>query len=168
MNADSTAVLCEEIRRVFPSVEMPPQSKLLFRRGAADRHADILNVLEEKRRGSIDGGFIRAIHQELSQLSAEAWRWVIPHYLCYCLTEEAQYNRFETEYLIYNLGPELQFQRDTEKCLSLFDAQQIHCLIHFLEWCRSDEWWQGPFEKHIEKGISFLRTIESRLQSAFS
>jgi hypothetical protein len=40
------------------------------------------------------------MHQEMTCLSARGWSWALPHYLPFCLTPEAEYNRMETEFLI--------------------------------------------------------------------
>lgn len=113
---------------------------LLIDRGRADpsKHSDVLSDLEDMRAAGVDGAAIRTIHQEMALLSADTWRWLLPLYLSYCLTEDALFNRFETEFPIYNLGPELQFQSDTHLRLAVLNGEQTRCLIHLMEWCRSD------------------------------
>jgi hypothetical protein len=85
---------------------------------------------------------------------------LMPHYLRFCLTSEAAYNRIETEFLIYSiysLGPELRFQSDTLKRLSLFTASQLACLTHFLDWCRNKEYWRDYCPGNIDAALAFLR-----------
>ena len=144
----------------FPRVEMPERSRLLFKgmQGVGDSEL-LVQDLEELRGKPIDGAVIRSVHQELSFLSAETWRWLLPHYLRYCLTDEARYNRFETQFLIYNLGPSLEFQRDTQKKLALLTKSQLACLIHFLKWCMEDGDWKDLFEENIARAISFIETV---------
>ncbi len=98
-------------------------------------------------------------YRQMSQLSAKAWRWILPHYLKFCLTPEAEYNRMETEFLIYSLGPTLEFQKETLERLSNLNKAQIDCLIHFLEWCLSQQHWKEYCPEDIERAINFLRTI---------
>lgn len=155
--------LSAEIDRVFPRVPMPDRARLFDGKADPKMSAEILDDIERMGRDGVDGAAIRAIHQELSLLSAEMWRWLLPQYLKYCLTEEAQYNRFETEYLIFNLGPELQFQSDAKKRLSLLTNEQLLCLVHFLEWCRQDEWWADANAVDIDRAISLLRVIQASL-----
>jgi hypothetical protein len=81
-----------------------------------------------------------SILQALSQLSAIAWRWVLPNYLRFCLAADAEYSRMEMEFFIYNLGPADEFQKDTVERLSKLDRQQMDCLIKFMHWCLSRQY----------------------------
>ncbi len=81
----------------------------------------------------------------------------MPFYLRFCLTPEAEYNHMETEFLIYNLNPDLKFQRDTLQRLSLFTEVQVRCLIHFLEWCLTKQYWKEYCPDNINRAIEFLR-----------
>jgi hypothetical protein len=161
MTKESTReALLREIEKTFPKVEMPERSELLLAQMKAVGDSDLLvRDLEELRGKLIDGAAIRSVHQELSFLSAATWRWLLPHYLSYCLTDEAAYNRFETEFLIYNLGPTLEFQRNTQKRLALLNKSQLACLIHFLKWCLEDEEWKDLHEENIARAISFIETV---------
>jgi len=160
MTTESREALLREIEKTFPRVEMPERSKLLLAQMEAVGDSDLLaRDLEELRGKPIDGAAIRSVHQELSFLSAATWRWLLPHYLSYCLTDEARYNRFETEFLIYNLGPSLEFQRDTQKRLALLNRLQLACLVDFLKWCLEDEEWRDLFEENIAKAIGFIETV---------
>jgi hypothetical protein len=152
--------LRNELAACFPQVEMPPRSELLFHRDCREC-ADLLEDLDSLRGSKIDGDAIRLLHQELSHLSPAAWRWILPHYLEFCLTPEARYNQMETEFLIYNLGPDLKFQADTAQRLSLLSDNQITCLIHFLEWLLRDEHWNEIYSVHLNKAISFLHVLSA-------
>ena len=164
MTTMSQSRLEKEIRQVFPAMAMPAHADLLNEGADPRRHSDVLDDLEAMRSEGVNGNSIRAIHQELALLSAKTWRWLLPHYLLFCLTSEAIYNRFETEFLIYNLGPELAFQRDTQRRLACLNREQIRCLIHFLEWCEGDKYWRDSLFTHIEKAKSFLSIVESELK----
>jgi hypothetical protein len=160
MTKKSREALLMEIEKAFPKVEMPERSELLLAQMKAVGDSDhLVQDLEELRGKLIDGTAIRSVHQELSFLSAATWRWLLPHYLSYCLTDEARYNRFETEFLIYNLGPSLEFQRDTQKKLALLNMAQLACLIDFLTWCLEDEEWRDLFAENIARAISFLERV---------
>lgn len=160
MTKESREALLRAIEKTFPKIEMPERSQLLLAQMKVVGDSDLLERdLEELRGKLIDGAAIRSVHQELSFLSAATWRWLLPYYLTYCLTDEARYNRFETEFLIYNLGPSLEFQRDTQKRLALLNRSQLACLIDFLKWCLEDEEWKDLFEENIARAISFIETI---------
>lgn len=146
----------DEIDRTFPFVEMPPRGELL---NNDPRLGSVGEELEQYRGKPIDGTAIRLLHQELYELSPAGWRWILPYYLRYCLTPEAEYSRMETEFLIYNLSPKLKFYSATEQRLSLLNAAQVTCLIHFLEWCRHHEHWGSYCPEDIGRSISFLETV---------
>ena len=137
---------------------MPPTDELVFH-GLNRVEAGRLKEELEQFRGNValGGNEIRDVHQEMSHLSAKAWRWLMPFYLRFCLTPEAEYNHMETEFLIYNLNPDLKFQRDTLQRLSLFTEVQVRCLIHFLEWCLTKQYWKEYCPDNINRAIEFLR-----------
>lgn len=151
--------LREEIELVFPFAEMPPESQILAHGGECSECSNLLEDVANLRGTVIDGNAIRLLHQEMPHLSAAGWRWILPHYLRYCLTSEARYNRFETEFLIYNLGPDLKFQLDTEKKLLLLNLSQLACLEHFVEWCLEDEYWKASYSDSVNRSINFLRAL---------
>lgn len=157
MIGPDTGTLSELIESVFPFVEMPSAAELISL-GRPDSEY-LTQELERYRGKQIVGDTIRLIHQELSYLSAKGWRWILPHYLRFCLTPEAEYNRMETEFLIYNLGPDLKFQGDTTQRLALLASRQISCLIDFLRWCQNQEYWREYCPDQLSRAIGFLRTL---------
>ena len=154
-----TESLLHEIESEFPLVEMPPDIELSFHKIDCAQCEYLRNDLSEYRNKEITGKEIRSIHQEMSCLSAKAWRWILPHYLKFCLTPEAAYNTMETEFLIYNLGPDLKYQKDTLQRLSQLSKNQISCLIHFLDWCSNQYPWKDYCPEDIAKARSFLCTV---------
>jgi hypothetical protein len=157
MNNQTKSELAQEIEATFPIVEMPAAHEIPFKTLDSTEAAYLTAELDQFRGKLLDGDAIRLIHQELSHLSAKAWQWLLPHYLRFCLTPEAAYSRMETEFLIYNLGPDLPFQRDTLQRLSLLTTAQIQCLIDFLYWCLNTEPWREHFPNDIQKAIGFLQ-----------
>jgi hypothetical protein len=81
------------------------------------------------------------------------------------LTPEGQYSRTETEFLIYNFRPELRFQGDTARRLAFLTARQVTCLIDFLEWCLSQQYWEEFFADDIAQAIGFLRVLSVRKEA---
>jgi hypothetical protein len=149
-------MLMEEIEICFPIIDMPLSTELPFRTLDSTEAAYLMQELEAFREKPFTVDVIRLVYQEMSHLSAKAWRWLLPHYLRFCITPEAEYSRLETEFLIYNLRPDVPFQRDTLERLSLLKEDQVGCLIHFLKWCLSNPFWREYCPDDIAKGLEFL------------
>lgn len=159
-------ILLKEIERVFPFMEMPPKDELVFHQNDCGECDYLREDIEKYRGKEISSEFIRLIHQELSQLSAIAWRWVLPNYLRYCLTADAEYSRMETEFFIYSLGPADEFRKDTVERLSKLDPKQIDCLVKFLQWCLGRQYWREYCGEDIERALRFLISIGTVHQSS--
>jgi hypothetical protein len=156
-----TNTLINEIESVFPEVEMPEGLALSFHKDDCFECEYLRNDLEEYRGKEISGEVIRLLHQELSCLSADGWRWILRHYLKFCLTPEAEYNQMETEFLIYNLGPDEKFEEETLQRLSGLNQAQLNCIVHFLEWCAEHPFWKDYFPENIAKALSFIQSIKA-------
>ncbi len=155
-----TEYLLREIESVFPPFDMPSGFELAPEFPRYIESEEIRNDMEEFRGKRIERDAIRTIHRYLPVLSTKGMRWILPWYLRYCLTDEAQkHSRIETRSLIYTLSPDTQFVSETLQQLSLLDISQLTCLIHFLEWCLSDEYWINSEPERIRAGIEFLMSI---------
>lgn len=155
-----SADLLIEIASAFPPMEMPLKEELPFHARGCLECQWLQEELDWLRGKPINGDLIRLLHQELSCLSAKAWRWIAPHYIRYCLTTEADYNQMEIEFLVYALGPEERFQKDVVKRLSLLDSRQIRCFILFVEYLADHAFWSEYFPENIRKAAEFLGAIE--------
>jgi hypothetical protein len=153
--------LINEIESEFPEVEMPEGLALSFHKDDFFECEYLRNDLEEYRGKEISGEVIRLLHQELSCLSADGWLWILRHYLKFCLTPEAEYNQMETEFLIYNLGPDEKFEEETLQRLSGLNQAQLNCIVHFLEWCAEHPFWKEYFPESIAKALSFVKSIKA-------
>jgi hypothetical protein len=151
--------LIHEIDTCFPLKEMPATADLSFHQDNCSECDELREDLETYRGKDISGDVIRLIHQQLYSLSADATLWILPYYLKYCLTPEAIYSSMETEYLIYSLRPSPEFKHDTLQRLSSLNGAQIRCLIHFLEWCASHEYWREYCPEDIGEAILFLNEV---------
>ena len=158
MNRDP---LLTEIETVFPEVPMPVGLDLSFHKDDCGHCTYLRQDLEEFRGKPITGETIRVLHQEMTSLSAAGWRWALPHYLKYCLSNEGRYTQTETEFLIYNLGLELKFQREALQRFGGLNTAQIQCLVHFLEWCSDDPHWSDYCAEDVERALNFMRTINA-------
>ncbi|ABV35330.1 hypothetical protein Ssed_0719 [Shewanella sediminis HAW-EB3] len=157
----NTEHLRNEIEAVFPFIEKPKGLALSFHKDDCFQCGYLRDELEQYQGEEIPPEAIREIHQEMSCLSAHGWCWALPSYLRFCITEEAKYNQMETEFLIYNLAPELKHELETKQRLSSLNQQQILCLIHFLEWCQQDEHWGQYCPEEISSGIAYLSTVRA-------
>lgn len=153
--------LRSEIESNFTFVEKPKGAALSFHQDDCDQCRYLREELMEYEGRDLSPQAIRHIYQEMSCLSEKGWRWALPSYLRYCLTDEAQYNRIETEFLIYNLNPAQKYQAETSKRLSALSHDQIQCLIHFLEWCKQNEHWSQYCPDEIASGIAYLSAIRA-------
>ena len=159
----NTGDLLFEINSLLPSVAMPCNSDLTFHKGNCLECEYLRKDLEEFRDSFNVEDVIRCLCNEISLLSAKTWRWILPHYLRFCLTPEAEYSRTETEFLVYSLAPEPEFLEDAIVRLSSLSQPQLHVLIHFLQWCLMSTYWEDYFEKDILLAIEFLNsTIAKR------
>jgi hypothetical protein len=149
--------LLKEIDSVFPPAEMPAKVTRQAPRFIESSEIDV--EIEEFRGLPMSVGVIRAIHRYLPVLSVDALQWLFPHYLHFCLSAEGMlYSRKEAASLLYFLGPSHEFVEDTIMILSSLTNEQRMCLIHFLEWCRDDNYWADILEC-IDNGIKLLSVI---------
>ena len=154
-----TESLLEEIQSAFPFLPMPDENEIVFHMAGCHVCDGLKNDLGDYRGKEITGEVIRLVHQELSSLSAKGLQWILPHYVRFCLTPEAEYNQMEIEFLIYSLRPALEFQRDTLIRLSLLNKEQITCLIHFLMWCENQAYWNEFYLDDINEAKEFLSSM---------
>ncbi|MFZ6721720.1 DUF6714 family protein [Undibacterium sp. Ji49W] len=155
---DSKA-LFDEIELALPEVPMPINAELTFHKTDCLQCEYLRNELEENRDKEITGKLIRYLHMELSCLSSASWRWILPHYLKFSLTPEAVRNTFETQSIIFNLGPDPAFQADTKVRLSSLNQKQITCLVHFLEWLKNHTHWNEYCPEDIDGALKFMRSL---------
>lgn len=155
---DSDALLAE-IRAVFPKIGMPSQRELRFHPDGCYQCTYLSEYLDERREQTVDGAMIRYMHQEMSCLSAKGWAWALPHYLPFCLTPEAEYNKMEIEFLIYNLGPQDKFKEEQKRRLSALTDPQIRCLALFIDWLRAQPKWSEYCPEDVARARLFLREL---------
>jgi hypothetical protein len=155
-----TQAMIEEVERVFTPVSKPSGLELSFHKLDCDQCAYLRNDMEIYKDQWLPPQALRYLHGEMSCLSAKGWRWVLPSYLRHCLTADSSHDDLETEFLIYNLGPDLKFQRETIKRLSLLNGEQVNCLVHLLEWCAKHPHWSEYCPEDISKALSFMRTLK--------
>lgn len=148
--------LIKEINTVFPLVDKPSDAQLTFHETGCHECDYLVQDLSQFKDKTLPNNGIREIHQEMSCLSAKAWRWALPSYLNYCLSEDGAYSQMETEFLIYNLSPSEEFSEDAKVRLSALNKEQVQCLVNFLEWCKVHDYWREYCPDEIKSGIIFL------------
>ncbi len=150
--------LLERIESTFPIVEMPASEELPFATLNERLAGDLIRDLEEFRGKVVTVALIRGVHQEMTHLSPQAWRWILPHYLRFCMTPEAERSRLEMEFLIYNLRPRAEFQHATLERMSLLTEDQVACVLTFLRWCLNSSFWMEYCPDDISEAIGFLES----------
>lgn len=148
-----------EIKMVFPLTKMPENSELTFHSNGCRECDELKYILEGFRGKEVTGEVIGALHQSLSLLSPKSYLWILPYYMSYCLSSEAEYNQMEAQFLIYNLRPSATFLDDTKCRLSLFNPDQIQCIREFLNWCRGRDAYK-EYCKDIDEAIIFLQNLK--------
>jgi hypothetical protein len=154
--------LLKKIDTAFPSRDMPVLAELSFHKEGCHQCDDLREDVEFYRGKSIGGETIRLVHQEMSQLSAKAWQWILPFYIKYCLTDKGEYSRMETEFLIYSLSPAQKFELETSERLSLLTFDQINVVICFFELCLKQDHWRDLFSDDIDQAINYLKKIQKK------
>lgn len=153
-----TAELLSEVERAFPFVAKPQGLDLSFHKDECPLCEYLRQDLEAFTGQELPRKALRDIYSEMSCLSAEGWRWALPSYLRHCLAVTDTYGDSETEFLIYNLGPAPEHQRETLQRLAALNDEQIGCLIHFLEWCDVHPHWSEYCKEDISRALEFMRT----------
>jgi hypothetical protein len=160
-NVMNNIELTSDIEAAFPDVPMPPKADLSFHREGCSLCEFLGDDLDDYRGKEVTTDLIRYLHHELSCLSTAGLKWILPHYLKYCLTPEAEYNQMETEFMIYHLGPAAEFQEETLQQLAGFSQEQIECLARFLEWCSSHPKWSEYCGEDVDRALGFVRTVNA-------
>jgi len=158
MNFES---LIKEIETVFPFVEKPAGINISFHKIDCYQCLYLRQEMEKYPVSELPKAALRYIHDELSCLSAKGWAWVLPSYLRYCVKSNSTYDGVETEFLIYNLSPELKYQKETLNRLSALNKKQILCLFHFIEWCEKHEHWSSYCPEEILRAKQFLLSVKA-------
>lgn len=153
MEADS---LLKEIDEVFPFMEMPASVELTFHQDDCYLCAEMRRYLNASRNMKIDDELIRRVHQELHHLSPVAFRWILPHYLKFCLSSGGKYSQDEIHFFVYGLSTKPEYQDNLKRRLSALNTAQINCLITFLKWCEGNENLVEIVE-NIDRAIKFLQ-----------
>jgi hypothetical protein len=151
--------LAKEIDQAFPLIGMPSPEEIQRHLTGCPTCEHLAADLESYRDKLIGVEVIRELHQEISHLSAKALQWILPYYLKYCLTPEAEYSGFETEFLIYSLAPVEEFEADVTCQLSLFNSNQIRVLRKFMAYLLSTDYWRSYCPVELDRGIAFLSKL---------
>jgi hypothetical protein len=152
----NTEALLAEVERVFPFVDKPDGLDLRFHKDDCAHCQFLAEDLEAFPGKELPPPALRNICNEMSCLSALGWRWALPSYLRHCLKVTDTYDDMETEFLIYSLGPAPEHQPDAIQCLSALNREQVHCLVHFLEWCSVHPHWSSYCSNNIPAAIHFV------------
>ena len=161
----TSAELLAEVSKVFPHVEKPKGLELSFHKDACSLCQYLRRDLQAFSGRELPARGLRIIYNEMSCLSAAGWRWALPSYLRRCLAATGTYDDYETEFLIYNLGPKSEHQAETIQRLADLNDEQIACLVHFLGWCAVHPHWSDYCPDSIARAQSFLGTLRPNRSS---
>lgn len=159
IDSSSRIPLLAEIATVFPPEDMPRAEDLTVHQDGCSACNCLRQDLEEVRGKLIAGAVIQLVHQDLACLSTKALQWILPHYLRYCLSDEGQQSRMETEFLVYNFSPTEKFRGKALQRFAFLGKGQIECLIHFLDWCSAHPHWREYFPEDLQRAQEFLAAL---------
>ena len=151
----------EEIGNAFNFVAKPAHGAFLVRRDNRYDCQHVKEALDSYNEMELPPQALRHLHSDLSCLSPKGFRWALPSYLRYCVSDPALLYRdelVETEFLIYHLSHELEYQAEVTQQLSVLNSQQIDCLISFVDWCKEGDWGEY-YSDHLTKAHDFLVTL---------
>ena len=159
-----TEWLLREIDVVFPALPMPVSEELTSHQVDCEDCDDVRKYLEAYRYKEIsDDILIRRLRMLLSTLSPVAYRWILPNYLKFCLNSEWCRAQDAVYFLVFNLGPNPEFESETYSRLQTLSIEQINCLIHFLQWCTGIED-SVYIEEDIDKAFNFLQKLITKIK----
>jgi hypothetical protein len=151
--------LLREIGSVLPTVPKPAGSALSFHPADCMQCEFVHRDLEQYQDQFLPDEALRSLRGELTLLSAEGWRWVLPSYLARCVTQDPECDPMETEFLIYSLGPDPEYKDDAVSRLGHFTIPQLMLLLHFLEWCAEHPHWSEYCPEDIAKAQTFVSQL---------
>jgi hypothetical protein len=153
-----TGSLLEEIEVVFSPAPKPAPDKMTFHGEGCGQCQALREDLEKYTEPTLPNEAIRYLFNELSLLSPQATRWVLPSYLRRCLTMDAS-DSVETEFLIYILGPKPEFHEDSRKRFAELSVAQLTVLQQFIEWCAAHPDWSSYCPQDIAAARSFVCSL---------
>ena len=164
MSQTDVKELLAEITVNFPFVEIPDASQFFlldnYERADFNLVADLASNQHEK------GDIPRLLQLELHAMSPKAWIYALPYFLSYGVTPEAEYTDSEIAFLIFALSPQPEFENASAYKLSELNSKQLQCLLHFFEWCATNEYWAENYSSELEAVSKFL--VRVRNDNGFS
>lgn len=159
-----TSEILDEIVRAFDHLEKPAPDRLVPLPFGSIEAAEISKELAEMPNEVSDADLVRTVHRYLCVLSPEAIRWILPTYLKFCvLTAESDTIRKEAASLIFFLSPAEPFKEAARFRLSALTSAELKCIVHFLEWCQADTYWDDDELSRIGDAITFVKAFGESL-----
>jgi hypothetical protein len=147
------AELLSEVVETFRYVPRPSLSEIRFHKDECAHCEMTAKFLAGYTEPALPASAIRWLCDELSSLSAEATRWLLPSYLRHVLTDPIEMER-PIEFLIYNIS--LSPSDELQKRLSGLNDRQVECLRAVIDfWCR-DEHWGDYCSEELERARTVL------------
>jgi hypothetical protein len=157
--------LLAEIDAALPQVPKPLPERLVFHAQGCGQCEMLRKDLCDFSEGALTDQEISFLVDELSKLSPESTRWVMPSYLRRCVTQDLTDPR-ETEFLIYNLAPAAAHEGDTLAQFAALGALGASCLLHFLDWCQDHPHWSQYCASELPVARAFVNRLIANASEA--
>jgi hypothetical protein len=144
------------VEDAFPYVPRPDIAEISFHQDGCAHCAMSLQYLTEYTGSELPASAVRYLFDELSTLSPKATAWVLPSYLRQVLVDPEQMDS-ATEFLIYNLAPEAEFEEEAKVRLSLLDRRQVECLVALVDYWQQTERWGEYCPEELNRAKAFLQ-----------
>jgi hypothetical protein len=139
----SVEALLQRVQFVFPDFPMPPLDEMMSFTGGDVLCANFIEELDQYRFKAVDDALIRSSRLELYCLCPDAFKWILPHYIRYCLTAEILHTEDLVEFLVYFFKPAPEFLEDRLKRISALSIDQLTCVRDFFKWQVSSRYLYG-------------------------
>lgn len=150
--------LLKLIENAFPYIDKPKLENIPAHNDSCLDYEFVLKKLDKYSGPTLPAEAISYLCDEMNTLSAEATQWVLPSYLRIAISTSAPHDRVP-EFLIYNLGPDGESEKETRQRLALLTTPQIDCLLSVLRYWQKHPHWGEYCPDDLCKAVAFLKSL---------
>jgi hypothetical protein len=148
--------LLKMLHSAFPAMSLPTFTEMIEFSGEKTMCANFVNELELYRFKDVNEELIRSSRLELFCLCPNALKWILPHYLEYCIASERRLSDEYVESLVYFFNPEPERFSDAQKRISSLTESQLECVVTLFRLkVEGDEWFQVMLDE-FNGAINFV------------